>query len=286
MSSLLSSSMSVSTKNSYIIELFQWIEKNQEYEKKDDCVMVLDTVSGDFSVKSSSNEEKLCYISANTNTDNIVIFSRQINYNFFDYEMRFQGNKFGIRFDKSSASSQKNFLTQFNNIKSKTNFIEKYPSGNIKIEGSKTNNGYQGICIEYYDNPNSQIKYIGEFEDGKYDGAGDFYSLDGNIQLIVKNICSNVPNGSAKLIVGNSVNRMIDMKLFRHLDSTDINYTEKIYSLIEPKFKEYLNLMNFEKLTINDKLIFLYNEVQSMKNNSGNNTTNNKEKPKSFFNLF
>lgn len=310
--------------NSYIITLFAWNNKTEIYEKKDDCIMKLNLETGDFKIITSSknhiNESKEneipIYLSINIINDNVTIISRERNniasmHNIddnrnidigfsttitsIDYEMLYNNKKFGIRFDARSSAAENNFYEEFMKLKKKYEFIEYYRSGNIKIEGKKTNNGYNGFCIEYYDTPISStrlaIKYMGEFEDGLYDGEGEFFSADGNIRLICKNICSGKPNGVGKLIIGkNRVTKIIEMRNFVQFCSKEDKYTNSIYASIEPKYDDLMELLNFELLTIDDKLLYLLREIQKMKGKQNNNNNNNCNDTnvfsKSFFNIF
>jgi hypothetical protein len=332
--------------NSYIIELFRWNPVVQIYEKKDDCTMQLDLHTGNFkivkldpmtinSVSESPGSGISCtvYMSVNIVSENVVIISRERHhiasmYNLvrnqtliegstvsnkhditIDYEMFYNGHKFGIRFDSRSSAAEKNFFTEFTKLREKHQFVERYASGKKKIEGTKTNNGYNGFCIEYYDQPlaprtfrdgtidrvpgasgapgtidQGPIKYMGDFEDGLYDGEGEWFSADGNIRLICKNICAGKPNGVGKLIVGrNHVNKIIDMKSFDQFSSNDDSYTNKIYAKIEPKYNELMEWMNFENLSIEDRTMYLFQELQKLR-------TSTLQKPatesKSFFNIF
>ena len=269
---------------SYIVELFKWNTTKDIYEKKDDCTMTL-TSDGSFEIK--SNDKK--YILLNIITDNFLIVSRNkhnlacmYNDDFtIDYEMCYDNNKFAIQFDSRSSASEKNFYDAFTKLRSEYKFSEYYPSGNIFIEGLKTASGYNGYCIEYYDKEHSPIKYMGEFEDGKYDGAGDFFSVDGVICISCKNICGGKPNGLGKLIIGrNKETKIIEMKNYNDINSNVDNYTNLIYSRIEPKYEEKLEYLHFESMSLSDRTIYLFNELNKLKK---------AEKPvprTSYFNLF
>ena len=135
--------------------------------------------------------------------DNIYIVSKKANSFCFDYELYYNRGRFGIRFDKNSSAVEKIFFTEFTNFKKKSNFIEYYPSANRKIEGKKLGNRYDGFCIEYYDTIDEQAKYVGEFEGGRYDGKGEFFSEDGLISLTCNNISHGVPNGNGRIVIGN-----------------------------------------------------------------------------------
>jgi hypothetical protein len=296
-----------SVKSSYIVELFRWNHTNDCYEKKDDCTMSLDINTGDFTVTSTPIDKKntQIYISVNIINDNFSIISRErhniaslhnlstlgINQQnhvdlTIDYEMRYMNHKFGIRFDSRSSASETIFFNEYTKIRSTCNFTERYASENIKIEGKKTSKGYNGFCIEYYDTEESHIKYIGEYEDGKYDGEGEFFSEDGNIRLSCKNICSGKPNGHGKLVIGrNRMTKIIEMKDYIDIKSTNPKYTNLIYALIDPKYVELMELLNFEALSITDRTMYLFNELQKLKTSTKQEVVSQVGQ-KSFFNMF
>jgi hypothetical protein len=284
--------------NSYIIELFYWHGESNLYHKKAYCTLSLDIVSGDLKIMSFDRKED--YMSANIVAENVYILSRDRHNiasmcnidvhniakdkqnltnsdtnenpsNFtIDYEMVYNHNKFGIRFDSRSSASEHNFYTEFDKLKKKYQFIEYYQSGNKKIEGSKTSSGYDGFCIEYYDNILSPIKYMGEFECGLYDGSGDFFSQNGHIRLVCNNICNGKPNGFGKLIIGkNKIIRLIAMKDFNNLSSADDEYTSNIYLKIDPKYDEVLELLTFESMNNEDRTLYLLRELQKLRQTMG-----------------
>ena len=283
----------MTTINSYIIELFRWKPDRYVYEKADDCLMTLNIKTGDFKIVSADNN--VPYVGLNIIEDNFYIISRErqniaslnnISEDLkIDYEMKYKNNKFGIRFDARSAASEANFYKEYMCLKNICKFSERYPSGNIKIEGTKTESGYNGYCIEYYDNIQSPIKYMGDFEDGEYDGEGDFFSSDGLIRLNCKNICAGLPNGIGRLIVGrNKIIHNINMKNYNHLNSLNTDYTNQIYKLIEPKYDELLELLGFEAMTIETQTMYLFRELQKLKNIFKDQ--NQKQSKLPFFNLF
>jgi hypothetical protein len=284
----------MTTINSYIIELFKWKPETYIYEKADDCVMTLNQKTGDFKIISADNN--VPYVGLNIIEDNFHIISRErqniaslnnISNNIsedlkIDYEMKFKNHRFGIRFDARSAASEANFYDAYMCLKHICKFSERYPSGNISIEGTKTESGYNGYCIEYYDMIHSPVKYMGEFEDGEYDGEGDFFSSDGLIRLNCKNICAGKPNGIGRLIVGrNKIIHTIDMKKFSSLDASHEEYTNNIYKQIEPKYDELLVLLGFEAMTVESQTMYLFREIQKIKT-----MMKDQKQSKTFFNLF
>lgn len=289
-----SNSISTSDINKYIIELFKWNDSSNAYEYKDDCIMKLNTSTGILEITSSLKNDQ-SYMLIDIMNDDFSIVSRTKNniasmYNAFlgtdktiDYEMQFKNNKFGVRFDSRSSASESNFYEKYDILRTQHRFTDKYASGRIKLEGKKTNKGANGICIEYYDLPNSPIKYVGEFEDGVYDGEGEFYSSDGNIRVLCRNISSGKLTGKGFLRIGrNRESKTLDMKQFIDLKSTDFDYTNSIYLQIEPKYTEMMELLSFESLSLDDKMTYLFTEQQKIKQAQYVSA----QKGRSFFNLY
>lgn len=281
--------------NAYIIELFFWNVVSNKYEKEADCTMQLDSISGSFKITKliDAQENKLdrgnnrndgidtIYVNANIKKDDIMILSKEVHniasmydtvLNSINYEMFYNGKKFGIRFDARSSAAEKNFYSEFSKTRETHYFSERYPSGNRKIEGTKLNRGYNGFCVEYYDRAHSPIKYIGDFEDGLYDGSGEFFSEDGNIRLICKNICSGKPNGFGKLIVGRKhYVTDIEMKSHSHLSSKDTKYTNNVLAENCPDYRDMLELIKFEALSIEERTIYLFREIRKLIPNNEQN---------------
>lgn len=282
----------------YVVELFCWNTTTNTYERKDDCVMTLNTIDGAFELTSDEKTNGKVYVKANINKDEMHIISRESHkiasmYNIsqnsdtcdknvitFDYEIRVGGSigkMFGIRFDPRSSASENNFYTEFSKIKSKYQSVDYYPSGNIRLEGMKTSKGFTGTCIEYFDSKIPRIKYLGEFEDDIYDGEGEFFSQDCNIRLLCKNICAGKPNGIGRLVIGrNHDRRDINMKDFSHLQSKSNDYTKRIYADIEPDYEEILELMNFSSLSLEERTMFLFREFRKIKADMKNKIGNQK----------
>jgi hypothetical protein len=296
----------------YIVELFRWDTHKHVYEKKDDCIMILNTNSGLFEILPKDNftmtknvtnglvniiqsdkSTKPSYIKANINKDNVCIISREAHkiaslHNVsrivedskdvgigeivrspeitIDYEMTINGNKFGIRFDSRSNASERNFFMEYSKLKTKYQSAEFYQSGNIKIEGMKTQDGFTGTCVEYYDSKTQSIKYVGEFEDGIYDGEGEFFSIDGNIRLSCKNICGGKPNGVGRLVVGkNYASKIVQMKDVHDIPTKTDDYAKKVYAKIEPNYEEILDTLAFIELSLEERILFLFKELRKLK---------------------
>lgn len=298
--------------NSYIVEVFKWDVPTNVYIKKDDCIMTLDNRTGELTIESST-KQGVSYMNFNIVTDDFTILSKeqhnisnlqcalfedytQVNQlsqldQSIDYEMRYKNTRFGVRFDTRSSGSAANFQSEYTKLRTKYRTIEKYKSGRIHFEGFRTESGATGMGIEYYDADKSPIKYVGEFEDGIYDGEGEFYSINGDIKLHCNNICKGIPNLKGTLVVGKNKNKtvkVIEMKDFKNISANDNNYLLTIYSRIDSNAEETLELIEFEALSIDDRLSRLFREVQKIKRSlkDANNHFPSTVKKGSLFNLF
>jgi antitoxin component YwqK of YwqJK toxin-antitoxin module len=112
--------------------------------------------------------------------------------------------------NQNDSSGSKDSLVKSENIESietiptNGNSTEYHPNGNIKMEGKLNDNGNrEGLWVSYYDNgtkwsesyyndgkkdghslsffPNSQIRYIGEYQDDEKSGTWTFYDEEGNV---------------------------------------------------------------------------------------------------------
>lgn len=186
--------------------------------------------------------------------NNVTLFSKYITNNFGDvvfedeekkcYIKYFDGylrkTKYisSIGFDDSSASAYTDFKNNFKNLLETKYETEYYSNGSTMYVGEilydKDDDEKKilsrkphGTGTLYYNNVNNSIKYEGEFEDGKFDGAGIFYSADGKITLVANNISNGVPNQKGKLNINYTSKK----------DQVDINFTE-LYDIFEIKKNE------------------------------------------------
>jgi len=145
-------------------------------------------------------------------------FSRSVNY------------KAVIEFDKNSSSAYKDFKEKFENLLNTKFETQYYDSGKIRYIGEvlqveDEENSYQGTGTLYYDNHYNSKKYQGEFEDGEYDGAGEFYNFDSKIKIVANNISNGIPIQQGKLLINyKSREEIIDLdfsELWESLKITD-----------------------------------------------------------------
>jgi hypothetical protein len=258
--------------SSFVVKAFTNTDAHT-YIEKDDCTMKLDSDTCDFELVSAADITKV-YVKANILHDNIKILSRthneievtkECNGSPIDLVMTFKDQKFGIRFDERSSASEKIFVSEYSKIVSRRPCVEYYPSGNVQIKGLKTDDGFNGECKMYHDNVNMLLMIKGEFEDDLPDGPCEFYSEDNNICVKCNNICAGKPNGSGDLYVKSHHIKTIQMKDYSDIYVLDPLFTNKIYSQIDPHYQNTIDRVLFKELTIEEKMMYVYDEIQKMK---------------------
>lgn len=260
--------------STFLIKYYVWDNKENNYQGGQDCVLMLNT-DGKFEI--SKMDEPVIMVKANILKDNIALISRNKHKNnrhdniVIDYEMYYDDIKFGFRFDARSSAAEVKFRNEYDNIIHKIQTIQKYKSERIHIEGHQVNGNFEGMCIEHYDKSKSPIKYIGEFEDGLYDGHGEFYSKCGNIKLTCNNICSGKPNGKGLLIVGKK-SYELNMEDYKHCEIDD-DYLVNIYAELDINYKLRLEELTFNQKDLNDKLLYLLREIQKIKYKDNSNSS-------------
>jgi antitoxin component YwqK of YwqJK toxin-antitoxin module len=267
-----------SNNSSYLAKVYNYDHMMGTHSEIEDCKIILSD-DGEITIM-GSNSNKV-YLQGDVNVNNVYGTSRK-NYNSFkfDLEMFFDGKQFLLQFDASSASAKTNFVEKINKISKMKYATLYYKSGNIKLEGLQVDGKFTESCIQYYDRSDAPIQYMGLYEDGVKDGPGEFFSKNGELCLQCNNICNNVPNGKAKLIVGrNKQVETLEMKEYKEFDSCADNYTDQIYSKINPEYETMMELVRFERMDTNQKIMYLFTELQKLK------VIDNKPVRKSIFNL-
>ncbi len=127
-----------------------------------------------------------------------------------------------IYFDSSSSSAYSDFKKNFEEYYNTKFETEYYPNGREMYigevlykkdsENNVTSRIPNGKGTMYYDLPNRMVKYTGDFESGLYDGSGIFYSMDGKISLVSKNISSGIPTQKGKLNINYSSFQKVNTK--------------------------------------------------------------------------
>jgi hypothetical protein len=136
-----------------------------------------------------------------------------------------------ISFDSNSASSYTEFkkmINEYMNTKFETRY---YPNGRELYVGEvisvidSTETLANGKGTIYYNNPNHNIKYTGEFETGQADGEGTYYNLEGNVFIKAYNISAGIPTQKGFLHIN-----FINKKETIEFDFNDLFEKFKLYN--------------------------------------------------------
>jgi hypothetical protein len=109
-----------------------------------------------------------------------------------------------IEFDDNSSSAYSTFKESFEKLLNTKSESQYFDSGRLRYVGEvleleDEENSYNGNGVLYYNTCSNSKKFIGEFEDGEFDGAGEFYNDDGNIKIVANNISNGIPVQKGKL---------------------------------------------------------------------------------------
>lgn len=134
-----------------------------------------------------------------------------------------------LKFDKSSSSAYSEFKKNFTEMTNTQIETVHYSNGrvwyvgevlHVKEADKLVDRVAHGQGTFYYNGVKQAAKYSGEFENGKYDGAGVFYSYDGKLSISANNISNGLPTQTGKLCVNfNKFNELIQID-FAHLFET------------------------------------------------------------------
>jgi hypothetical protein len=243
--------------NQYIVGVYKWEPIEYVYNHYVDGILQLST-DGKFIILNSSSESVFTSDFSDKNTF-VINNVKNIN-NTYDVEIITNNKKFGIRFDRSSSAAYNEFIKEYHKIKERISGATRfYDSGRLEICGDSVNGLFTGNCIEYHDNKDNNVKYIGEFEDGEYDGSGEFFSECGLIRIRANNICNGVPNGSGNLYVCNTLIEKFQFdKNIQKLDTSSPNYCNQILKLIRDDHYDIYREGKFTSLDSNEKVTYLF----------------------------
>ena len=156
--------------------------------------------------ESNSNNEDNKFLLTSHISSNFakVLFDDELSECMLDFSNRdYSKSKSKIKFDKQSASAYTNFktnLTKMINTKNETNYYSNgrvWYIGEVLYEKDSNDNVINRIAngkgTLYYNGVKPHAKYKGEFENGEFDGAGEFYSYDGKLSISAKNISNSLP---------------------------------------------------------------------------------------------
>ena len=193
-----------------------------------------------------------------------------------------------ILFDKSSSSAYSTFQKELSAMLNSRCESEYYANGRLLYtgevlykdneDGTKTRVP-NGDGTLYYNTLSQSVKYSGEFEDGKFDGAGTFYSKDGNLKITANNISNGIPTQKGKLYINfKNANDVVDLN-FREvmerlkLDTKDNQrnfvlsdtFVNKVTSAYWHHPDMDMSQLEFVNMKVKDQQLELWNEIKSLK---------------------
>ena len=245
---------------------------------------------------------------------NIVIFRKMltnqyllISYDdnnrdcFLEYSDTFNSKikyKSVIRFDESSHSAYNEFKKNLLELTTTQMETIQYTNGRIlyigevlyiKKEDKVIDRVANGQGTLYYNGLNHAIKYKGEWEQGKFDGAGIFYSYDGKMSLSANNISNGIPTQKGKLNINFTTStETIDINFSDMFDKMALNKEEKINLVLSDTFvkkvaelywhnDEPIDRTIFRDKTVDDKHVELWSQIQELNTRIDQLTTQNKQ---------
>ena len=215
--------------NRYLVGLYGWDADTDKYTRVyDGELRLFDNGSYTITGQTGANKETVFYGDFSKKDTFVINSIKNIN-NKYDVEINADGRKFGVRFDRSSSAAYGAFMKEYHKIKEcHCNTSRYYNGGNIWMHGDILNNEFTGHCVEYYDNVCNSVKYVGEMEDGDYDGSGEFFSECGLIRVCANNICNGVPNGTGKLYVCDKLLQTFKYNDLPKLDTSSVTYCNDV----------------------------------------------------------
>jgi len=251
--------------SNYLVGLYEWNAGTENYTHSVDGILHLSD-DGAFNIKEDRPGCVTCVRMEGdfSAKDTFVINNVKNINNRYDVEIILNRSKFGIRFDRSSSAAYVAFMKDYRKIKERTsNATRYYPSGNIWMCGDVLNGEFTGHCIEYYDNTYNSIKYIGDMEEGEYDGSGDFFSECGLIRVCANNICNGVPNGAGKLYVCGKLIQTFKYNDFK-LNTSLTDYCNKVLQHLRTDHVAIYRDGKFNAVSADEKVNYLFAIIAEM----------------------
>jgi hypothetical protein len=193
-----------------------------------------------------------------------------------------------IKFDKSSSSAYTDFKKNFIELTNTQIETVNYANGRVWYigevlhvkEGDKlVDRVAHGQGTLYYDGAKSQPKYVGEFENGKYDGAGIFYSYDGKLSVSANNISNGIPTQKGKLSVNfNKFSEVFEVDFSHVFEKWSSKYSTKDEKQIFARSDDFVKIITqmywnndepiertiFREQTVEDKQVEIWNKLNEL----------------------
>ena len=245
----------------YIVILYKF--ENKEWKKlSNDGIVIIKDSENSAQFKVLINNELLFqeYItdkfSYSVNEKQLVVVS-------------YKGIIYGIKFDNNSSESLQNFETVMKKILQRKFISIFYDSGRLRMTGFFVDDDACGTGTEFYDDDEKSIKYIGEFEDAVYDGAGVFYSKCGKITLEANNICAGKINGMCTLKIMDKNKKVIKTKEFDYVKANfgNIKVNSPVFvTIVANHFYSNLDEILFNSMGLTKKVNKLYDSIKKLEN--------------------
>ena len=202
-----------SESNDYIIKFTKNVHDYSRTSEKVDAFLELNTNNSIPTIAVRTHKDKF-------DVNNRLLFHKYITKEFAKVEFndsnrtctlsyrdgysRSISYKSLVEFDDNSSSAYTTFKESFEKLLNTKSESQYHDSGRLRYVGEvleleDEENSYNGNGTLYFDSQNNSKKYTGEFEDGEFDGAGEFFSNDGNIKIVANNISNGIPVQKGKL---------------------------------------------------------------------------------------
>lgn len=188
-----------------------------------------------------------------------------------------------VEFDDNSSSAYSTFKESFEKLLNTKSESQYYDSGRLRyvgevIEIENEESTYEGKGSLYYNSQNNTKKYVGEFEDGEFDGAGEFYNNEGSVKIVSNNISNGITVQKGKLHINfQSREEIVDIdftKLWETLGIKDkrkqrekvssSDFVNSIAKIYWGKSDKTMEDVIFEEKTTSQQNIEIRNQIKAL----------------------
>jgi len=196
----------------------------------------------------------------------------------FNIKENFMDKKVKIEFDQYSKSAFNKFKEQFEtNLKKKDSYLL-YNNGNLKYDGQVVEGKASGNGTLFYKDIFA-TKYVGEFEDGEFDGVGLFFNKSGSMKIEAYNIADGIPNRSGKFLIDSSnIKKEIIFEwdsIFKYFDMVtksekrefvdDNFFVESVCEFLLKGENISLDTIRFLEKNVGEQNRIIHQEIQNLK---------------------